>query len=59
MTNESKNEADKLTSNREITPDELNQVTGGFFPTFYFLSGQQAYRPNGETAKGMIQSIGR
>jgi bacteriocin-like protein len=34
MTNESKNEADKLTTNdssREITANELNQVVGGTY----------------------------
>jgi hypothetical protein len=34
MSNESKNEADKLTTNensREITADELNQVVGGTY----------------------------
>jgi hypothetical protein len=34
MTNDSKNEADKLTTNensREITADELNQVVGGTY----------------------------
>jgi bacteriocin-like protein len=35
MTNDSKNEADKPTTNdssREITTDELNQVVGGTYP---------------------------
>ena len=39
MTNESKNEADKLTTNessREITANELHQVVGGMGPVFLY-----------------------
>jgi hypothetical protein len=56
MTTDSKNEADKLTTNessREITADELNQGMGGMV-----LLHPKTTTYNGR-AKNMIPSIGR
>jgi hypothetical protein len=54
MSNSSnKNEKDKLTSSRELTADQLNQVTGGMGPVFIYSVASSTYtkqKPDGSTA---------
>jgi hypothetical protein len=57
MSNSSnKNEEDKLTSSRELTADQLNQVTGGMGPVFIYSMASSTYtkqKPDG-TAGGNV-----
>jgi hypothetical protein len=56
MSNSSKNEKAKLTSNRELTADQLNQVTGGMGPVFIYSMASSTYtkqKPDG-TAGGNV-----
>jgi len=58
MSNSRKNEEDKLTSSRELTADELTQVTGGMGPVLIFRQQPDRIKGSGGNVTGGWDLIG-